>query len=150
MRLIAAMNRVRLPAMTVAAIAVALAGCSGGKDDAKRARPPMLVAVNAASAEDFTPQLVALGTVTPLQSVAVRSRIDGQITAILFDEGSSVRAGQPLFRLDDRAVRAEIDQNRATLAGAQANAAQATADFNRAQQLVSNVDGAIYVCRTVP
>ena len=137
MRLIAAMNRARLPAMTVAAIALALAGCSGGKDDAKRARPPMLVAVNAASAEDFTPQLVALGTVTPLQSVAVRTRIDGQITAVLFDEGSNVRAGQPLFRLDDRAVRADIAQGRATLAGAQANAAQASADLNRAQQLVS-------------
>ncbi len=130
------MKNVSLPALAAAAMALALAGCGSGGDDAKRKKPPMLVAVNQAGAEDFVPQLVALGTVTPLQSVAVRTRIDGQITAILFHEGDTVRAGQPLFRLDDRAVRAEIAQNRATLASAAANAAQASADFSRAQQLV--------------
>ncbi len=125
------------PILGLGMIAVTLAACGGSKDDASRKKPPMLVAVNVAKTEDFTPQLVALGTVTPLQSVAVRSRIDGQITAILFKEGATVRAGQPLFRLDDRAVRAQIGQNRATLASAQANAAQATADYDRAQALVS-------------
>lgn len=125
------------PILGLGMIAVTLAACGGSKDDASRKKPPMLVAVNVAKTEDFTPQLVALGTVTPLQSVAVRARIDGQITAILFREGTTVRAGQPLFRLDDRAVRAQIGQNRATLASAQANAAQSAADYNRAQALVS-------------
>ncbi len=89
-----------------------------------------------ARAEDFAPRLVALGTVTPLQSVAVHTRTDGQITAILFHEGDTVRAGQPLFRLDDRTARALLAQNRATLASAKATAAQTKGDFDRAEALV--------------
>ena len=77
-------------------------------------------------------RLDALGTVTPLQSVAVRTRVDGQITAVLFREGDTVRAGQPLFRLDDRAVRAQIAQSRAALASASATSAQAAADLKLA------------------
>ena len=123
--------------LCLAGFAVVLSGCGGGDPAAaKRQKPPMLVAVNVARTEDFAQRLVALGTVTPLQSVAVRSRIDGQITGILFREGDFVRAGQPLFRLDDRAVRAQIDQNRATLASAEANAAQSAADYERARALV--------------
>ncbi len=87
---------------------------------------------------DFAPKLTVLGTVTPLQSVAVRPRVDGQIVAILFREGETVRAGQPLFRLDDRAVRATMAQNHAALASATAIQAQAAADLKRSQALVAN------------
>ncbi len=126
-------------ALRLLAAALTLASCGkGGEGDAKRKKPPMLVAVNIAKTEDFAPRLVALGTVTPLQSVAVRTRVDGQVTAILFREGQTVKAGQPLFRLDDRAVRAQVDQNRATLASAQANAAQSAADYKRAEALVAS------------
>ncbi len=116
----------------------ALAGCGKGDDAAKgKKRPPMMVAVEPAAAADYVPRLDALGTVTPLQSVAVRTRVDGQITAVLFKEGDTVRAGQPLFRLDDRAIRAQVAQSRAGLASATATAAQATADLRRAQALVA-------------
>ena len=127
------MNRICIAALI--ALPLALAGCGGGGDAPKK-KPPLVVATMTAATADYTPSLTALGTVTPLQSVQVRTRVDGQITAILFHEGDNVRAGQPLFRLDDRAVRATIDQNRATLGSAQANAAQAQADYLRAQQLV--------------
>ena len=116
----------------------ALSSCgSGGADKAKK-RPPMMVAAEAAGTADYVPRLDALGTVTPLQSVAVRTRVDGQITAVLFREGDTVRAGQPLFRLDDRAIRAQIAQNRAALASASATAAQSAADLKRSQALVAN------------
>jgi multidrug efflux system membrane fusion protein len=118
-------------------LALALAGCGGGDEPAaKKPRPPMLVGATMASASDFAPRLTALGTVTPLQTVAVRTRVDGQITQILFQEGDNVRAGQPLFKLDDRAARADLAQARAGLASARATAAQARADYERAQQLV--------------
>jgi multidrug efflux system membrane fusion protein len=118
-------------------VALALAACGGGEGDAaKKPRPPMLVGATKAAASDFAPRLTALGTVTPLQSVAVRPRVDGQITQILFKEGDNVRAGQPLFRLDDRAARADLAQARAGLSSARATAAQARADYQRAEQLV--------------
>jgi RND family efflux transporter MFP subunit len=118
------------------ALALALAACGGGDDDAQKKRPPAMVGATAAGSADYAPRLVALGTVTPLQSVAVRPRTDGQITAILFREGADVRAGQALFQLDDRAARAQLAQARASLASARAAAVVARGDFSRAEQLV--------------
>jgi RND family efflux transporter MFP subunit len=116
---------------------LALAAC--GKDDsATKAKPPMTVAAVSAEPADYTPRLTVLGTVTPLQSVAVRSRVDGQIVSVLFTEGDTVRAGQPLFRLDDRAARASVAQASAAVSSAEANAVQADADFKRSQALVSS------------
>ncbi|TFU03060.1 efflux RND transporter periplasmic adaptor subunit [Polymorphobacter arshaanensis] len=116
---------------------LALAAC--GRDDAaNKPKPPMMVSAETAQLADYVPRLTVLGTVTPLQSVAVRSRVDGQITAVLFKEGSNVRAGQPLFRLDDRAQRASVAQARAALASANAAAVQAEADYKRAQALVKS------------
>ena len=129
-------------------LAALVAGCGGGGDSASggagggagggkgKKRPPTMVAVVVAKPADYVPRLTLLGTVTPLQSVAVRSRVDGQITAVLFREGDQVREGQPLFRLDDRLVRANIAQNRAALDSARATAAQAGADLKRAEALV--------------
>ncbi len=119
------------------AIFVLLAACSASAP-APKPRPPLSVAAERATLTDFAPQLTVLGTVTPLQSVAVRARVDGQITAVLFHEGDTVRAGQSLFRLDDRAVRATIAQNRASMAGAAAAGAQTTADLKRSEALVAN------------
>lgn len=119
------------------ALLLVLAAC-GRDDGANKPKPPMLVSAQAAQLADYVPRLTVLGTVTPLQSVAVRSRVDGQITAVLFKEGSNVRAGQPLFRLDDRAQRANVAQARAALASANAAAVQAEADYKRAQSLVKS------------
>ncbi len=126
------------PLPILGALALVLAACSssdeaGGKGGG---RPPSLVGAEAAKSADFAPRLVALGTVTPLQTVAVRPRAEGEIIAVMFQEGDNVRAGQPLFRLDDRAARAQLAQARAQLASARATAAQASADYGRAQQLV--------------
>jgi multidrug efflux system membrane fusion protein len=117
-------------------VALALAGCGKDEAGAGRKRPPLMVGAMPAKAEDFAPQLVALGTVTPLQSVAVRPRSDGEITRILFQEGDDVSAGQPLFQLDDRVAKAQLAQARAALASAKAAAVQARSDYQRAQQLV--------------
>ncbi len=111
-------------------------GKSADGDAATRKRPPQMVGAIIAKAQDFVPSLTALGTVTPLQTVAVRPRAEGQITAILFKEGGNVRTGQVLFRLDDRTAAAQLAQARARLASARAAAVQARGDYGRAQQLV--------------
>ena len=135
------MTPVRLAVTTIAL--ACLAGCGGGDDKPGGPggpggkRPPMMVGVETAALADYRPGLTALGTVTPLQSVAVRSRVDGQITAVLFREGANVSRGQPLFRLDDRLVRAQIAQDRAALASAAATATQASSNLRRAEALVA-------------
>ena len=127
------------------ALALGLAGCGKGGDDAGHKRPPQMVGAMAAKAEDFAPRLTALGTVTPLQSVAVRPRSDGEIVRIMFREGDNVVAGQPLFLLDDRSAKAQLDEARAALVSARAAAVQAKADLVRAEALVGKgfVSGAV-------
>jgi multidrug efflux system membrane fusion protein len=124
------------PKLAAIALAIMLAACSKA-DDASHRRPAQVVGALPAVAEDFAPRLVALGTVTPLQSVAVRPRSDGEIVKIMFREGDNVRAGQALFQLDDRVARAQLGQARAGLTSAHAAAVRARGDFQRAQQLVS-------------
>lgn len=118
-------------------VLAALSAC-GSDNDKPRQRPPTLVGTQLAAATAFAPQLEALGTVTPLQTVQVRSRADGQILRIAFREGDTVRAGQLLFQLDDREARAALAQAEANLVAARATAAQAEADYGRAQALVKN------------
>ncbi len=100
-------------------------------------RPPSLVSAVSATSQQFSPRLVALGTVAPLQTVDIRARAEGEITAILFNEGDNVRGGQLLFRLDDRQAQAQLASARAQLATARANAAQAANELSRAEALVS-------------
>jgi len=129
------LSRIFLAPIGIATLA--LAGCGDEKAAGGKGRPPALVGATSAATSDFAPQLVVQGTVTPLQSVAVRPRIDGQITRILFNEGNFVRAGQPLFQLDDRVAQANVAQGRAALASARAAAVQARGDFERAEALVA-------------
>ncbi|GGI78397.1 RND transporter [Polymorphobacter multimanifer] len=131
----------RHPILVAGLMALMLAAC--GSDDAAGAkggrggdRPPSLVSAVSATSQEFAPRLVALGTVAPLQTVDIRTRAEGEITAILFNEGDNVRAGQLLFRLDDRQAQAQLESARAQLATARANSAQAASELKRAEALV--------------
>lgn len=113
-----------------------LTGCNKA-DTANRPKPPALVSSELAVFADFTPKLVVLGTVTPLQSVAVHARTDGQIETVRFTEGADVVTGQSLFRLDDRIARANLASALAGLDSAMARAAPAQGEFSRAQSLIA-------------
>jgi RND family efflux transporter MFP subunit len=78
-----------------------------------------------------------LGTVTPIAAVAVKPRIDSEITQVHFDDGAMVRKGDMLFTLDSRAIEAQIRQTEGILNGAKAQLAQATADVERYTALVA-------------
>jgi multidrug efflux system membrane fusion protein len=78
-----------------------------------------------------------LGTVTPIASVAVKTRIDSEITAVHFDDGAIVRRGDMLFTLDSRAVEAQIRQTQGILSGAKAQLEQARRDVARYSELVA-------------
>jgi multidrug efflux system membrane fusion protein len=121
-----------LPALLLAA--ASLAACThvetaGG--------PPALPQVTAAAAisrpvtewDEFT------GRLEPVQSVGVRPRVSGLLASVTFDEGSIVRQGQVLFRLDDRPFVAQVQRLRAELAQAKAAADRAASERQRADRL---------------
>jgi len=127
--------RLPFPRAGKALLAVALAGaCKNG--DARTPRPNVPVTVAAAQARSVPYEISAIGTVTPIQTVAVRAQVTGTITRVAFAEGDEVRAGQLLFQLDARPFRAALDQAAANLARDQAQLVNARAEVARYQQLV--------------
>jgi RND family efflux transporter MFP subunit len=81
--------------------------------------------------------LEALGTVTPIQSVAVRTRLDSEIVGVHFDDGASVRQGDLLFTLDSRALEAQVKQAEGNVARDKAQLAGAERDVRRYTELVA-------------
>jgi membrane fusion protein, multidrug efflux system len=79
----------------------------------------------------------ALGTVSPIEAVAVRSRIDSEIIAVHFRDGATVKKGDLLFTLDSRAIEAQIAQAIGNVAKDQAQLAGALRDVRRYTDLVA-------------
>jgi membrane fusion protein, multidrug efflux system len=78
-----------------------------------------------------------LGQVTPIASVAVKSRLDSEIVAVHFQDGAVVRQGDILFTMDARAIEAQLHQAEGTLAKDQALLEGAERDVHRYTDLVS-------------
>jgi membrane fusion protein, multidrug efflux system len=82
-------------------------------------------------------RLEAIGTVQPIATVVVKSRIDGQIVKVPIHDGQEVKAGDTLFVLDSRAIEAQARQAEAQLARDRAEFANAKREAERQAQLVS-------------
>ena len=84
---------------------------------------------------DFPVYLTGLGTVQGFNTVLVRTRVDGQINRITFQEGQFVKAGETLVEIDPRPFAAALDQAKAKKAQDQANLANANLDLQRYTRL---------------
>jgi RND family efflux transporter MFP subunit len=90
-----------------------------------------------AARQNVPVRLEALGTVTPIASVAIKARLETVITAVHFRDGATVKAGDLLFTLDSRQIEAEIQRVDAVIAGAVAQQEQAERDVERYGELIS-------------
>ncbi|MSQ70253.1 MAG: MdtA/MuxA family multidrug efflux RND transporter periplasmic adaptor subunit [Betaproteobacteria bacterium] len=106
----------------------------GGRKGFDPNRPMPVVAVPAKSA-DVPVILAGLGTVTPLATVTVRSRIDGQLMRTLFTEGQIVKAGDLLAEIDPRTWEAQLAQAEGQMARDQALLRNARLDLERYRTL---------------
>ncbi len=106
-------------------------GRRGG--DPTRATP--VVAMPAKTA-DVNVYLNSLGTVTPLKTVTVRSRVDGELIRVLFREGDIVKQGQLLAEIDPRPYQAALTQAEGQMTRDQALLANARIDLDRYQVLL--------------
>lgn len=97
---------------------------------------PVPVGVAAARAGDMDQFLGALGTVTPLNTVTVRSRVDGHLVRVAFSEGQFVKEGDLLAEIDPRPFQVQLMQAEGQLAKDQAALNNAQADQRRLQALV--------------
>src|SRR6201989_3002830 len=82
-------------------------------------------------------QLDALGNVTPIASVALKTQVDTTITSVHFRDGAKVNQGDLLFTLDCRQTEADMKRFQAGIAGAEATLKQAQNDVERYTELAA-------------
>src|SRR5256884_2711369 len=123
----------------------------GGNASAQGPQRPRAISVEIAKAERkaVPVDVDAIGTVTPISSVALKSRLETTIVAVHFEDGAKVNEGDLLFTLDARQIDAQIEQAEGTLAKDQAQLEGALRDLRRYTELVGkgattqvNVDNA--------
>ncbi len=104
------------------------------------ARSISIVAATASTA-DFPIRRYAIGFVSSPAVVSINPRVSSQIVSIAVKDGQMVKAGDVLFTLDDRALKAQLAKDQATLAKDQALLASSQADLQRAKDLVAKQAG---------
>jgi membrane fusion protein, multidrug efflux system len=101
----------------------------------KRGLAPVPVRVAVASARKVPIHLEGVGTVKARSTVAIKSRIDGQLLDAPIREGQTVRKGDVLFHLDPRPLKARLKEAQANLARDRAKYAKGVADVKRLSRL---------------
>lgn len=101
------------------------------------APPPPKIAVAEVVSRDITEWDEFTGRLEAVNSVAIRPRVSGFVSAIRFEEGAMVKKGDVLFEIDARPFQAEVDRLRAELARANATVQRAGSELQRAEHLTS-------------
>ncbi|MDR3568235.1 MAG: MdtA/MuxA family multidrug efflux RND transporter periplasmic adaptor subunit [Syntrophobacteraceae bacterium] len=133
------------PSVWVLAAILAGVTCYGGvrmfSAEPAAGQPPHFkmstpVVVEAVARSDINTYITGLGTVIPLNTVTVHTRVDGQIMKVEFKEGDVVKRGAPLFEIDSRPFQALLAEALGQLARDQALLENAKMDLKRYNTLV--------------
>ncbi|HKO69698.1 MAG TPA: efflux RND transporter periplasmic adaptor subunit [Bradyrhizobium sp.] len=121
----------------LAAVMTRASWTSGGATVQGSARP-RVISVELAKAErkSVPVDVDSIGTVTPISSVALKSRLETTIVQVHFDDGARVNEGDVLFTLDARQIDAQIEQAEGMLAKDQASLEGAQRDVRRFSDLI--------------
>jgi RND family efflux transporter MFP subunit len=124
---------------------------TGGGASAQAPQRARVISVELAKAErkPVPVDVDSIGTVTPISSVALKSRVETTIVSVHFEDGAKVNEGDLLFTLDARQIDAQIEQAEGMLAKDQAQLEGAQRDLRRYSDLIGkgattqvNVDNA--------
>jgi multidrug efflux pump subunit AcrA (membrane-fusion protein) len=120
----------------IIAAAIAMLGCQRAASQKTSDAPPVPVEVAAAEVRTMPIEMLAIGTVEPLASVQLKSKVQGEILRVHFADGAEVRAGDALFDIDARPFEAALKRAQANLAMARSTAANASEQADRYTTLI--------------
>ncbi len=119
----------RMTPSPAAAAGATKGGARGGQGG------PTPVVATAATQGDIDVIVNGLGTVTPLRTVTVKTRVDGELVRVLFEEGQLVKEGQLLAEIDPRPFQVQLTQAQGQLERDRALLENARLDLERYQTL---------------
>ncbi len=108
---------------------------TGGTNPGRSGPPPQTVRVAPVTLGDMPITIDALGTVTPFETVTIRTQIAGVLQEVGFEEGQTVKKGDFVAQIDPRPYQAALAQAQGQLAKDQALLAQAQSDLERYETL---------------
>lgn len=121
---------------TAAMVGCAILAGSCNQQTASSAPPPVPVEIVTVALQPVANAVELPGRVEAVRSVEVRARVDGIVERRFFTEGTDIKAGAPLFLIDPRDTRAQLEAARAALARAQASRSNAASILSRFGALV--------------
>jgi RND family efflux transporter MFP subunit len=114
---------------------LALVGCGDSHAGSSEKPPPATVIVAAPVEKPIVDFIDYTGRTDAVESVEIRSRVTGFLDKVLFEDGTEVADGAPLYVIDDREFQADLQAAEAALAAAQAQQEKTTADLKRVTEL---------------
>src|SRR5437868_2896833 len=119
------------------AVCIALALLTGGDESKKAAAPPPspAVGVRPAAIKGVSRSFEFVGRIKAVDKVEVRARIEGFLEKVAFREGQDLKAGDLLYQIEKVQFQAQVDQAKANLASAEAEATNAQLQYARQYEL---------------
>lgn len=121
----------------LALVAAALYGCSAKPQTAATLPPPSLPVAAVTSGTQTTYQEYP-ASIEGIVNVEVRPQVSGALDKVFVDEGAFVRAGQPIFKINDQPYRAALNNSLASLHAAEAAQGNAQLEVDKLTPLVAN------------
>jgi membrane fusion protein (multidrug efflux system) len=116
------------------ALALTLGACDSS-DKAAGEMPPLVVRVTQATVQDVPLTMEMVGTTTGTQDVPIRTRVEGYLETMEFEEGTFVKKGDMLYTIDAQPFQAKLVAAQSELAGAQTTRAKTQSDLARIRPL---------------
>jgi membrane fusion protein, multidrug efflux system len=132
-------NRASLVFVAIAAVILyACNSSSGNEGGGGYQQPPQILPVLIVSSTPATTYQEYSASLEGSKDIEIRPQVEGYLEKIYVDEGAQVRKGQPLFQINSRPYREQLNNAKASLAAAKANLATAEINVSKLTPLVQN------------